>query len=134
MNNCSSSCHLTLVLIWEKSTKPLIALNTDHEQTLNNKKIVPSFSSSRFDSTLTDYIQSRNSRNTVKLDEIFSTDSPPAKFPFNHQWLYSQHISLWPGSNQHSVTTRINKWISQVKWSSTQAHSLFVRKKFLHIN
>ena len=67
----------------EKSTRPLIALNTDHEQTLN-KKIVTSFSSSRFDRTLTDFKQSKNLRNTVELNEIVSTHSPPAKFPCNH--------------------------------------------------
>ena len=60
-----------------------MALNKDHEQTLN-KEIVPSFSSSRLDRTLTDCMQSTNSRNTVELNEIFSTHSPPAKFPFNH--------------------------------------------------
>ena len=73
MNNCSSSCHL-----------PLISLNIDHKQTLNDKKIVTSFSSSRFDRTLTDCVQSRNSKNIVELNEIFSIDSPPAKFPFKH--------------------------------------------------
>ena len=67
MNNCSSSCHLSLILVWKESTRPLnIALNTDHEQTLNNKKTVTSFSSSRFDKTLTDWVQSRNLRNTVE--------------------------------------------------------------------
>ena len=76
--------HLPLILVWKKSTRPLIALNTDHEQTLNNKKIVTSFSSSRFDRTLTDCMQSRNSRNNVELNEIFSTHSPQAKFPFNY--------------------------------------------------
>ena len=85
MNNCSSSCHLSFILILKESIRPLIALNTNYEQTLNNnKKIVPSFSSSRFDRTLTDCVQCRNSRNTVELNEIFSTHSPPAKFPFNH--------------------------------------------------
>ena len=29
-------------------------------------------------------MQSMQSRNTVELNEIFSTHSPPAKFPFNH--------------------------------------------------
>ena len=29
-------------------------------------------------------MQSRNSRNTVELNEIFSTHSPQAKFPFDH--------------------------------------------------
>ena len=29
-------------------------------------------------------MQSRSSRNTVELNEIFSTHSPQAKFPFNH--------------------------------------------------
>ena len=84
MDDCSSSCHLPLMLIWKESTRPLISLNTDHKQTLNNKKIVRSFSSPRFDRTLTNCMQSRNSGNTVKLNEIFSTHSPPAKFPFNH--------------------------------------------------
>ena len=74
---------LASYLIWKESTRPLIALNTDHEQTLNNK-IVTSFASSRFDRTLTDCVQSRNSRNTVELNEIFSTHFPPAKFLFNH--------------------------------------------------
>ena len=41
--NCSSSCHLPLILIWKESTKPFIALKTDHEQTLHDKKIVISF-------------------------------------------------------------------------------------------
>ena len=73
MNNCSSSRHLPLILIWKESTRPFTALNKDHEQTLNYKKIVTSFSSSRFDRTLTDCVQSKNSRNRVKLDEILST-------------------------------------------------------------
>ena len=84
MNNCSSSCHLPLILIWKENTRPLISLNIDQEQTLNDNNIVTSFSSSRFDRTLTDCMLSKNSRNTVKLNEIFSTHSPPAKFPFNH--------------------------------------------------
>ena len=49
MDACSSSCHLPLISIWEVSTRPLTALNTGHKQTLNNKKIVPNFSCSRFD-------------------------------------------------------------------------------------
>ena len=73
MNNCSSSRHLPLILIWKESTRPFTALNKNHEQTLNYKKIVTSFSSSRFDRTLTDCVQSKNSRNRVKLDEILST-------------------------------------------------------------
>ena len=48
MNNCSSSRHLPLILIWKENARPLMALNTDHEQTLTNRMIVPSFSSSRF--------------------------------------------------------------------------------------
>ena len=84
MNNCSSSCHLLLILIWKESTRLLITLNTDHKQTLNDNKIVTSFSSSRFDRTLTNCMQSRNSRNTVELNGIFSTHSPPTKFPFDH--------------------------------------------------
>ena len=50
---------------------------------MNNKKIVTSFSSSRFDRTLTDCVQTKNLRNTVELNE-FSTNSPRAKFPFNN--------------------------------------------------
>ena len=84
MNNCSSSCLLSFILIWKESTKPFIVLNTKHEKTLNNKKTVTSSSSSRFDRNLTDCVQSGSSRNTVGLNEIFSTHSPPAKFPFNH--------------------------------------------------
>ena len=38
MNNYSSSCHLPLILIWKESTRHLIALNSDHEKPLNNKK------------------------------------------------------------------------------------------------
>ena len=86
MNNCSSSsssCHLPPILIWKESTRPLIALNTDHKQTLN-KNIVTSFSSSRFDRALKDFKQSRNLRNNVELNEIFSAHSPTAKFPRNH--------------------------------------------------
>ena len=52
MNNCSSSC-LPLILIWKESTRGVIALNIHHEQTLNNKKIVKSFSSSRLYRTVT---------------------------------------------------------------------------------
>ena len=84
MNNCSSSCHLPHILIWKESTRPLNALNKDHKQTLNNKKIVTSFSSSRFERTVKNCMQSRNSKNTVKLNEIFSTHSPQAKVPFDH--------------------------------------------------
>ena len=39
MNNCSSSCQLPPILIWKENTRPLIALNTDHEQILTNGKI-----------------------------------------------------------------------------------------------
>ena len=31
MNNCSSSFHLPPILIWKESTRPPIALNTNHE-------------------------------------------------------------------------------------------------------
>ena len=43
-----------------------------------------SFSSSRFNRTLTDCVQSKNSRNTVDLNDIFLTHFPQAKFLFNH--------------------------------------------------
>ena len=113
MNDCSSSCHLPLILIWKESTRPLFALNTDHEQTLNDKKIVTSFSSSRFDRTLTDCVQSRNSRNRVKLDEIFSTHSSPAKFPFNY---YTDCKSV---SDPEVTTTCIkNNLTDQVKFNT----------------
>ena len=51
-----------------------------------------SFSSSRFDGTLTDCMQSRNSRDTVDLNDIFLTHSLPAKFPFNY---YTASISVF---------------------------------------
>ena len=59
---------------------------------MNSKKIVTSLSSTRFYKTLTDCMQSRNSRNTVELNEIFSTKSPPTKFPFN-QYTASASVS-----------------------------------------
>ena len=92
--NCSSSCHLPLILIWKESTKPFIALKTDHEQTLHDKKIVISFKSSRFDRTLTDCVQSRNSRNTVELNEIFSTHSSLRNFPLIIVLIQLAHQSL----------------------------------------
>ena len=118
MNNCSSSCHLSHILIWKESTRPLNALNIDHEQTLNHKKIVTSFSSSRFDRTMTNCMQSRNSRNIVEHCKIkwnilhtFSTSQ------ISFWSLYSQHISLWPPGNHHSVTIIINNLTDQVKFN-----------------
>ena len=84
MNNCSSSCQLPPILIWKENTRPLIALNTDHEQTLTNRKIYAFQVQDLTELTLTDCMQSRNSRNNVELNEIFSTHSPPAKFTFNY--------------------------------------------------
>ena len=66
-----------------------------------------SFSSSRFDRTLRDCVQSRNSRNTVELNEIFSTHSPPAKFPFNH-YTADKSVSDLEVTNTPSVATIIN--------------------------
>ena len=114
MNDCSFSCHLPLILIWKESIRPLTAINTDHEQTLSNNKILPSFSSSRFDRTLTDCMQSGNSRNNVELNEIFSTHSPPTKFRPNYN---TACTSVFDPEvyNQHSLTIIIKNLTDQVK-------------------
>ena len=48
------------------------------------RRLWQAFASTRFERTLTDCMQSRNSRNSVELNEIFSTESQPAKLPFDH--------------------------------------------------
>ena len=47
-----------ILYLSQKSTQPIIALNTKHEQTLKNRKTVKSLLSSRFDRTLRDWKQS----------------------------------------------------------------------------
>ena len=75
------TCYISYLC--QKSNRPIIALNTKDEQTLNNKNIVISLSSSRFDRTQRDWKQSRNISNTVELNKILFTHSPEAEFPFN---------------------------------------------------
>ena len=79
--NCSSG-RMLYILFVQKSTRPIIALNKKYEQTLNNKKIVKSLLSSRFDKTR-DWKQSRNLRSIEELNKAFFRNSPEAEFPFN---------------------------------------------------
>ena len=76
--------------------------------------------------TLTDCMQSRNSRNTVELNERFSTHSPPAKFPFNYDITASTSVSD-PEVHQHSLTIIIKNLKDQVKLNTGTQYN--VRKQ-----
>ena len=51
----------------QKSTRPVITLNTKHEQTLTIRRLWKGLLSSMFDKALRDWMQYRNRRNTVQL-------------------------------------------------------------------
>ena len=59
-------------------------------------------------------MQSRNPRNTIELNEIFSTHSPPAKFPFDH---YTASTSVSDPEVNITMTTIINNLTDQVKFN-----------------
>ena len=103
MNNFCSSCQSPLILIWKKSTRLLTALNMSKHWMI--RRLWKAFQVQ----DLTELWQTACNLGIQETleNEIFPTDSPPAKFPLIIILTQLACQSLtW--SNQHSVTTIIN--------------------------